>query len=131
MRAMRRFVVGSVIAAVVAACASASVPVHNFSAVPVAAKSNPTLEQVGAAITKGGTAAGWQMSEVKPGHAIGTYRVRRHLAVVDVTYNTSTYDITFKHGDAGLKYDGQTIHQNYNSWVEDLEKVIRAHLNAL
>ena len=131
MRAVRRLVFGSVIAALIGACASASVPVNNFSAVPVGAKSNPTLEQVGAAITKGGTAAGWQMSPVKPGHMVGTYRIRRHLAVVDVTYTTAAYNITFNHGDPGLKYDGQTIHQNYNVWVEELEKLIRTHVNGL
>jgi hypothetical protein len=115
----------------VAACASASVPVHNFSGVPLGAKSSPGLEQIGKTIVQAGSSAGWQMSEVKPGHIIGTYRIRRHLAVVDVTYNTAAYNITFQHGDPGLKYDGQTIHQNYNTWVEELERVIRAHLSAL
>jgi hypothetical protein len=131
MQAISRFLLWSALALVLAACASASVPVHNFTAVPVGAKSTPSLEDVGKAISRAGMAAGWQMSEVRPGHIIGSYRVRRHLAVVDVTYSTSTYDIKFKDGDAGLKYDGQTIHQNYNTWVEELDKVIRAHLSAL
>jgi hypothetical protein len=133
MQAISRFLRWSLLALVLAACASASVPVRNFTAVPVGAKSTPSLEEVGKAISRAGLAAGWQMSDVRPGHIIGSYRVRRHLAVVDVTYSTSAYDINFKDGDAGLKYDGQTktIHQNYNTWVEELDKVIRAHLSAL
>lgn len=131
MQAISRFLICSFAAITVGACASASVPVHNFSAIPIGAKSNPTLDDVGKAIVKAGLVAGWQMSEVKPGYIIGTYRIRSHVAVVDVTYSTTTYDITFKSGDPGLKYDGQTIHQNYNGWVENLEVLIRSHVNAL
>ncbi|HEX6529796.1 MAG TPA: hypothetical protein VF004_08265 [Burkholderiales bacterium] len=131
MQAISRICSWAAFAIVMAACASASVPVRNFSNVPLGAKQNPSLEEVGKAITRGGAAAGWQMSEVRPGHAVGTYRIRKHLAVVDVTYTTSTFDITFKDGDPGLRYDGQNIHQNYNDWVGELEKVIRAHLSAL
>jgi len=118
-------------AMVVAACASAAIPVRNYHAVPITAKSNPSLEQIGKAIVAGSVAAGWQANEVKPGAIVATYRIRSHLAVVDIAYNTKSYDITFKEGDAGLKYDGQNIHQNYNSWAENLERVIRVHLNAL
>lgn len=131
MQAISRAFLGPALAVVMAACASASVPVRNFENVPVNAKQNPSLEEVGKAIIRGGTAAGWQMSEVRPGHAVGTYRIRRHLAVVDVTYTTSAFDIKFKDGDPGLRYDGTNIHQNYNDWVAELEKVIRAHLSGL
>jgi len=131
MQGISRFFSWTAFAVVMAACASASVPVRNFNNVPVNAKQSPSLEDVGKAITRGGTAAGWQMSEVRPGHIVGTYRIRKHLAVVDVTYTASTYDIVFKDGDPGLRYDGQNIHQNYNDWVAELEKVIRAHLSAL
>jgi hypothetical protein len=131
MEAICRFLFWFLTAVTIAACASASVPVHNFSGVPVGAKSDPTLEQVGKTIAKAGVSAGWQMSEIRPGHIVGTYKIRRHLAVVDVTYTTKTYDIKYKDGTADLRYDGQNIHQNYNTWVEELERVIRAHLSAL
>jgi len=133
MQAISRFLFCSLAVIVIAACASGSVPVHNFSAVPITTKSGPTLDQVGKTIVKAGTAAGWQMSEIKPGHILATYKIRSHTAVVDVTYSTATYDITFKTGDPALKYDGQgqTIHQNYNGWVENLELIIRSHVNAL
>ena len=131
MHASSRLLIWSFVAITIGACASAQVPVRNFSAVPIGAKSNPTLDEVGKAIVKAGVAAGWQMSDVKPGYIIGTYRIRNHQAIVDVTYTATTYDITFKSGDQGLRYDGQNIHQNYNGWVENLEVLIRSHVNAL
>jgi len=131
MKTASRLFFWCAIAVAIVACASASVPVHNFNAVPFGAKSSPSLDQIGKTIMLAGNSVGWQMVEAKPGHIIATYKIRSHLAVVDVTYNTSTYNIAFQHGDPGLKYDGQTIHQNYNGWVEDLERVIRARLNAL
>jgi hypothetical protein len=133
MQAVSRFVICSFAAITIGACASGSVPLHNFSAVPIGAKSPATLDDVGKAIVKAGVAAGWQMSDIKPGYIIGTYRIRKHMAVVDVTYSTTTYNITFKSGDESLRYDGQaqTIPQNYNGWVEKLDVLIRAHVDAL
>src|SRR5215510_9275722 len=133
MQAISRFFFWAALAIVVGACASASVPVRNYSAVPITANSSPSLEAVGKAITRGGQSAGWQMSEVRPGYIVGTYRIRKHLAVVDVNYTASAYDITFKDGDEGLRYDSaaKTIHQNYNDWVSELERVIRVHVNGL
>ena len=133
MQAISRFLIYSFFAIILGACASASVPVHNFSAVPITAKSTPTLDDVGKAIVKAGIAAGWQMSDIKPGYIIGTYKVRKHTAIVDVTYSPTTYNIVFKSGDENLKYDSQaqTIHQNYNGWVENLDVLIRAHVNSL
>jgi hypothetical protein len=131
MRTVSRFLICSFVVITIGACASARVPVHNFSEVPIKTKTNPTLDEVGKTIVKGGVAAGWQMSEMRPGVMIGTYKVRSHTAVVDVTYSTSAYNIIFKTGDEGLKYEGGTIHQNYNAWVENLELLIRTHLEAL
>ena len=131
MLTMSRFLFCSFVAITIAACASGSVPVHNFSGIPIGAKSAPTLDAVGKAIIAAGVTAGWQMTQIKPGHMIGTYKIRNHLAVVDVTYSSTTYDIIFKSGDPGLKYDGHTIHENYNRWVEDLERLVRSHVNAL
>jgi hypothetical protein len=133
MGIVRQFFSWSLVAVVVAACASAQQPVTNFSGVPLGAKSPPSLDQVGKAIRQAGAAAGWQMSDLKPGHILGVYKIRSHTAIVDVTYSTSTYDIKFREGDPGLRYDAAagTIHEQYNKWVGELEKVIRAHANSL
>jgi hypothetical protein len=131
MTAVRRAFVGTATVIAIAACASASVPVQNYQAVPIAAKTNPSLDQIGKAIVSGSSAAGWQANEVRPGVIVATYKIRQHFAIVDIAYTNNAYNITFKEGDPGLKFDGSTIHQNYNGWVNNLEKVIRAHVNAL
>jgi hypothetical protein len=52
------------------------------------------------------------------------------MAVVDVNYTPQTYSITYK-DSSNLGYDGQSIHKNYNGWVQNLDKAIRAQLGAL
>jgi hypothetical protein len=128
---VRKAVIAGATAVAIGACASAQVPVQNYQNVPIEAKSNPSLEQVGKAIIAGSQAAGWQASELRPGSIVALYKIRTHTAMVDIAYTTKAYNITFKDGDPGLKYDGQTIHQNYNSWVQTLERIIRVHVNAL
>lgn len=128
---VRNAVVAGATAIAIAACASARVPVQNYQNVPIEAKSNPSLEQVGKAIITASQAAGWQANELKPGSIVALYKIRTHTAVVDIAYTTKAYNITFRDGDPGLKYDGQSIHQNYNDWVQSLERVIRVHVNSL
>lgn len=128
---VRNALVAGATAIALVACASARVPVQNYQDVPIEAKSNPSLGDVSKAILTASLAAGWQANEIRPGNIVALYKIRSHLAVVDITYTTKSYNITFKEGDAGLKYDGQTIHQNYNDWVQNLERVIRVHVNAL
>ena len=131
MTAVRRAFICTATVIAIAACASSSVPVRNYQAVAIAAKTNPSLDQIGKAIVAGSAAAGWQANEVRPGVIVATHKIRNHFAIVDIAYTSNAYNITFKEGDPGLKFDGTNIHQNYNGWVENLEKVIRAHVNAL
>ena len=108
-----------------------SVPVYNVTEVPVAAsKPNPSLDEVGKAIQRAGVQLGWEMKEMKPGYIVGTLNIRKHLAVVDVNYSTRSYSITYK-DSTELQYDGKSIHQNYNGWVQNLDKGIRAQLSIL
>jgi len=108
-----------------------SVPVYNVTNTPVAAsKPNPSLDEVGKAIQRAGVQLGWEMKEMKPGYIVGTLNIRKHLAVVDVNYSTRSYSITYK-DSTELQYDGKSIHQNYNGWVQNLDKGIRAQLSAL
>jgi hypothetical protein len=114
----------------IAACARTA-PIYNVSQMPVtASKPHPSLDEVGKAIMRAGTGLGWQMQPVKAGQMLGTLSVREHQAVVDVNYSAQSYSINYK-DSANLKYDGQTIHQNYNGWVQNLDKAIRAQLSAL
>ena len=109
----------------------APMPVYNVTDAPLAAsKPNPSLDEVGKAIQRAGAALGWQMKETKPGHMLGTLALRTHVAVVDVNYSVKSYSIRYK-DSTDLGYDGQNIHPNYNGWVQNLDKGIRAQLSLL
>jgi len=102
------------------------VPVKDIEREPItpAATSMDTVQK---AILKAGAAQGWQMKQVGPGKIEGTLFLRTHKAVVDIAYDTKTFSIKYK-DSSELKYDGTNIHQNYNSWVENLAKQIRVNL---
>lgn len=109
----------------------AGVPVYDVADAPItASKPNPSLDEVGKAIQRAGAALGWQMKQTKPGHILGTLVIRTHTAVVDVNYSVKSYSIVYK-DSTDLKYDGQTIHPQYNNWILNLEKGIRAQLSTL
>ncbi len=113
----------------VAGCATKAI--YNVSNAPVApTKANPTVDEVRQSIIRAGAALGWQMKEVNPGHVLGTLHLRTHMAAVDVTYDTKAYSIMYK-DSKDLNYDGTTIHNNYNGWIQNLEKGIRAQLSLL
>jgi len=50
--------------------------------------------------------------------------------VVDVNYGVKFYSILYK-DSTELGYDGQNIHPNYNGWIQNLDKGIRAQLSIL
>ena len=88
------------------------------------------MDEVGRAIVRAGTGLGWQMNQDRPGHMTGRLALRNHVAVVDIDYTPKTYSI--KHREStNLDYSGTTIHRNYNGWVQNLDKAIRAQLAAL
>ena len=123
-------VVASVLVLLAVGC-RAAIPVYNVTDTPVAAsKPNPNLDEVGKAIQRAGVALGWQMKETKPGHMLGTLVLRKHVAVVDVNYSVKSYSIRYK-DSTELGYDGQNIHPNYNGWIQNLDKGIRAQLSVL
>jgi len=106
-------------------------PVYNVADAPIAAsKPNPSLDDVGKAIQRAGVALGWQMKETKPGHMLGTLYLRKHVAVVDINYSVKSYSIQYK-DSTELNYDGASIHRNYNGWIQNLDKGIRAQLSTL
>ncbi|MGH9783383.1 MAG: hypothetical protein ACRD88_04290 [Terriglobia bacterium] len=122
-------ILASVLVLLVTGC-GAPVPIYSVSNAPIGSKSNPSLDDVGKAIQRGGAALGWQMRESKPGHILGTFSIRTHVAVVDINYNTNSFSIAYR--DAiNVPYDGQNIHPEYNRWVQDLERRIRIELSLL
>ena len=104
-------------------------PIYNVTNQAIASSGGKprTLEEVKTAIVESGSARGWTMKEIGPGHLEGRLHVRVHTAVVDVKYSTTNYSITYKDSHQ-LKYDGTDIHRNYNSWVENLQSEIDKRL---
>ena len=111
----------------VAGCTSR--PIVNVTDQPVvtAPGKQLTAEQVKYAIVSAGTGLGWVMTPVSPGLISGRLSLRDHVAVVDVRYTTKTYSITYK-DSTNLNYQGGQIHKNYNGWIENLDRDIRAAL---
>ena len=134
---MKRILSGIVIAclvvAVVAGCRGGG-QIYNVKDAPIttATGKEMTLEQVTKAIVEAGAGLTWTMAIVKPGQIVGTLNLRSHTAVVDITYNTKTYDITYKNS-VNLKYNAEknTIHKAYGGWVMNLDNAIKGRLTAL
>jgi hypothetical protein len=103
-----------------------SVPVMNVVDAPVGtARSAQQVEQ---AIVSAGNSLGWRMQPLGPGKLQGTLNLRDHRAVVDIEYTAKVYSIKYKESSPSLNYDGKSIHNNYNGWIENLDRAIRNRL---
>ena len=112
-----------------AACRTA--PIHNVHDAAIATgKTNASLEDIQKAIVRAGASLGWNMSSVRPGLMTGTLHLRKHVAVVEVRYDTKNYSILYKDSQ-NLGYNGSTIHSNYNGWIQNLNRAIQTQLTTL
>lgn len=84
-----------------------------------------TLSQRADQIRRAGAGLGWRMEPRAPGLVRGTLDLRTHQAVVDIPYDTQRFSIRYVSSN-NLEYDGSSIHRNYNSWVQNLQKAIMA-----
>ncbi len=128
LRLLRALSLGLVLAALIAGCRTA--PILNVVDAPVVANKPASMADVQEAIRRAGAALGWQMESVKPGLMQGTLALRTHKAVVDIPYSTKAFSIRYK-DSVNLDYTGENIHSNYNGWIQNLEKGIRAQLQNL
>lgn len=113
------------------ACVGAQV--QNVDNAPInVSNTNYDLSDVTKAIQRAGAGLGWQMKEEAPGHIVGTLYLRSHVAVVDITYTLDEYSVNYKDSQ-NLKYDptNNTIHKNYNGWIQNLTRAIDSQLVAL
>jgi hypothetical protein len=109
----------------------ANQPLKNVIDSPVTTSGKQaTMEDVKKAIVTAGTALGWKLTDVAPGKMVGLLDLRKHSATVDIAYDTKKYSINYK-DSTDLKYDGSTIHKNYNSWVQNLDKGISKQLGLI
>ena len=124
-RSTRRMLTVGMAALALSLASCRTAPIQNISGAPVPA--GKTAQQVGDAIVAAGNSLGWQMKPAGPGRMTGTLLLRDHQAVVDIAYSAAAYSITYK-DSSNLKYDGTTIHSNYNGWIQNLDKAIRVRL---
>ena len=91
-----------------------------------------SMEQVQRAIIESGAKLGWIMTLTKPGELQGALNLRSHTAIVTIPFSTKSYSILYKES-TNLKYnaDKQTIHGNYNGWIQRLDNEIRARMSTL
>jgi len=105
-------------------------PVYNVTEAPVNSASEVKAEDVKRAILTAGAGLGWQMKEVEPGHIVGSLFLRKHSAIVDIPYSATSYSIQYK-DSTELGYDGTNIHSNYNGWIQNLDRAIKASITVL
>ena len=107
-------------------------PIVNIQSAAIPPNPAATMENIGKAIIRAGQTLGWQITPMGPGKAEGVLVLRRHRAVVDISYDTTSFSIHYK-DSVNLDYDAQdkTIHSNYNGWIRNLEKAIRAQVSVL
>ncbi len=88
-----------------------------------------TEAQVKQAILAGAREKGWVAREMGPGLITATLAVRSHLAEVEIPYSANGYSILYVRS-SNLDYDArnQTIHNQYNNWVDYLRRAIEARM---
>jgi hypothetical protein len=117
------------VALVLAACRTA--PIQDVVDAPVVVdRSDYTVDEVRRAILRAGTGLGWNMQPASSNAIIGTLNIRQHMAQVEITYDKRSYSIRYRDSE-NLQYDGQTIHNNYNGWVQHLDRAIKRELIAI
>lgn len=129
---MRFFGILVAAAALVFAGCGTVQPIQNVQDAPIILPpgKSVTMSQVTTAIMRAGTRLGWQMQPEGPGKLSGRINLRAHSAVIDVEHSTKSYSIKYRDSNNLDAKDGM-IHRNYNGWIQNLDKNIRAELTLL
>jgi len=122
-----KIVLTAILVAMIAGCRTA--PIYNVSdaAVVVAPSTQASMDNVKTAILRAGNRLGWQMTDTSPGVITARISLRNHTATAEIKYNTKTYSIRYL-DSTNLDATGGNIHKNYNGWIENLDREIRAEL---
>jgi len=103
-------------------------PVRNVDSAMIPGENS--INTVEKAISRAGAGLGWVMTKKSDGNITGKLALRSHLAVIDITYDKSSYSIKYV-DSTNLNYTGGEIHTNYNGWIENLQKAINIQLSIL
>jgi hypothetical protein len=119
-------------AALISAGCATTQPIQNVQNAPIVLPpgKSVSMNQVTSAIMRAGASLGWQMEPAGPGKLTGRIALRQHTAVIDVEHDTKSYSIKYRDSTNLDARDG-SIHKNYNGWIQNLDKNIRAQLATL
>lgn len=133
MRTRHSIFFAALLALTLAGGCATPTPVLNLSDQQVSTdKKGTTAEDVRGAIRRAAAGLGWQTKDDGPGKLSSTLMLRQHVASVGIDYDATKYSIQYK-DSSNLRYDAAkgTIHRNYNTWVQNLNKAIQRELIAI
>ena len=107
---------------------------QNPTNLPVVGAAGKSLSeaQVKQAILAGAKEKGWVARELTPGVISASLAVRNHLAEVEIPYSGTSYSILYKSSsNLDYKANDQTIHNQYNNWVNYLRQAIDGQMAEL
>jgi hypothetical protein len=99
------------------------VPIAEVHDAPLLTTPHNTLDQVTEAIGVAALSLGWDVEKQAPGVMQATLRLRNHVAVVRIEYDTRTFSI-LPVETQNIKREGDLIHPNYNGWIQNLQRRI-------
>lgn len=128
-RTARSVLLAGLVLIVLAGCRSGAILDIRDAGIPATVGQTMTMDDIAKGILAAGSKHGWTMAIQTQGHIVGTLILRKHTAIVDVFYSTTSYSILYK-DSTNLKYDPatKTIHANYSSWVRNLHTAIQQEL---
>ena len=105
--------------------------VQNLVDLPVAGSRNSAVasSQVRKVILDACKKRGWVAREISPGRISASIETRKHMAQIEIPYSGTRYSIIYQNS-RNLKYDASknTIHNQYNNWIDYLRKDIEVGL---
>ncbi len=88
-------------------------------------RSGLTLAKVETAISKAAVDRGWIKKTIDANSMELTLNLRSHQVVIDVKYDTNTYEMIYK-SSQNMDYNPEknTIHKKYSMWLGNLKRSI-------
>jgi len=151
MKSKLNLIAISILALFAVACAPNLIKPYNVHEQPI--PHGLTQDQVKRAIKIGAAVAGWSTEDVSPGSIEATYHIRVHEVTVLISYTEQAYSIDYKTSYEMKVYCTEKdkeeqrpkkvttgggscpgvdqpayIHENYNAWIEELNRGIHSAL---
>src|SRR5687768_16546611 len=127
---MNRNLAATIVAASLLAGCATTQPIANIANDRIEHARPLSPGQVRAAIVAAALSLGWRVKDAGLGRMEATLYRGAQVAVVDIPFSGTQYRIEFKDGE-NLDAGKGAIHRDYNEWVRDLDRAIRAAISRL